>query len=74
MSKPHVCPLCGGEGTRTVSRGTAVNTETCHACDGRGIVWEPDIVSAPSVREFPMEFGSDSSISVFPDDSITVWQ
>ena len=43
MRTPSVCPLCHGNGTKTImDSGSAVGmTMTCNACYGRGIVWPP---------------------------------
>lgn len=48
MAEPQRCPLCDGSGLVSWSyqeapfgeRLTAV--KDCHACSGKGIVWEPD--------------------------------
>lgn len=45
--KPHKCPLCDGDGTKRAYRcDLKAGTDrwemvACHACDGKGIVWEP---------------------------------
>lgn len=45
--KPHVCPLCHGEG-RVLDLATSQGTvKTCRPCEGRGIVWEQDSVVHP---------------------------
>lgn len=47
MSIPYKCPVCGGEGTITKPEPPGQSTtcgpqpRTCHACNGKGIVWEP---------------------------------
>ena len=60
MSQPHKCPVCEGQGT--VSRpphvagdvhewtDTSAGPWTCHACDGKGVVWEP---VTPETDELP---------------------
>jgi hypothetical protein len=40
-SLPHVCPLCHGEGTRTIRYGFAFDGVPCRPCNGTGIVWSP---------------------------------
>ena len=32
--KPHLCPVCMGEGTITKND----KTKKCHGCDGRGLI------------------------------------
>lgn len=49
MSLPYPCPICSGEGTITLpseicqSMAYEPPPKTCHACDGKGIVWEPRV-------------------------------
>lgn len=47
MSVPYKCPVCDGKGhlVKIPDAGTAVLTvkEKCHACDGKCIVWSPDV-------------------------------
>lgn len=48
MSKPHICPICNGQGK--VPQGfynlspyittTTLGEELCKSCNGQGIVWE----------------------------------
>ncbi|MBA7687381.1 hypothetical protein ES703_95843 [subsurface metagenome] len=41
--EPHVCPKCDGE--KTIDAGTFyVEVKPCPACNGTGIVWEPEPV------------------------------
>ncbi len=51
--KPHVCPLCHGEG-EVVATGVdgstvEVKTRPCPPCKGTGIVWGMEPVYIPSV-------------------------
>jgi DnaJ-class molecular chaperone len=40
--KPHKCPVCDGNGKKPNPHATGENDLLpCHACDGKGIVWEP---------------------------------
>ena len=43
--EPHKCPVCDGFGWSSVGpQDGSTNTgkrEPCHACNGRGILWEP---------------------------------
>lgn len=51
MSIPHKCPVCDGIGrvqrdaTTTDGDGTAL----CPACDGKCVVWSPDVPHGPVV-------------------------
>lgn len=40
MSRPHACPVCGGSGEHWHT-SNGVTTGVCRACNGKGIVWEP---------------------------------
>lgn len=40
MNQPHRCPICQGNGE--LPTNTTVAHKPCHACNGRGIVWEPE--------------------------------
>ena len=48
MSVPWPCPICSGEGTITkpdlLGHSTAGGPQpvACHACNGKGIAWEPE--------------------------------
>lgn len=52
MSQPHKCPVCEGEGTRH-RRGYCNTAEKCHACNGTGIVWEPETTSWGTTKTLP---------------------
>lgn len=45
MSEPYRCPICYGRGEIEDDpfgyATTAKMPKVCHACGGRGIVWEP---------------------------------
>lgn len=44
MSTPHKCPVCEGSGQIQIAPVTTdAGTRACHACDGKGIVWSPDV-------------------------------
>lgn len=38
--KPHVCPLCGGDG---VNVDVFIGVWDCLPCKGTGVVWEPEM-------------------------------
>jgi DnaJ-class molecular chaperone len=49
MRKPHVCPVCGGNGivpnrfyvqTSGAWVTTDITPEKCRTCDGTGVIWE----------------------------------
>ena len=47
MSRPYTCPVCGGRGEvrrSGVREDMAWDSpyKTCHACNGKGIVWSPE--------------------------------
>ena len=49
---PHKCPVCNGSGFQSrpswvagdqnTWAGTGSNLNPCHACQSKGIVWEPE--------------------------------
>lgn len=39
--KPHKCPVCEGSGKYSNPHGEEGVANTCHGCDGTGIVWGP---------------------------------
>jgi len=42
MSKPHICPVCNGNGKRFSEGSTAkIQYEQCPACLGACVLWEP---------------------------------
>lgn len=49
MSKPHECPVC---------KAKEPAKSACEACDGKGIVWEPEVVEAVSKTPVPVNGGS----------------
>jgi len=69
MSKPHKCPVCEGHGTVSRPPNVAGDQETwtssdlrfydCPACNGTGLVWEPDAshIQPPWKFTFPREDG-----------------
>lgn len=60
MSQPHTCPVCNGAGTVSKPPYIAGDIDEwfsgdtriyeCNACDGKGIVWEPDTVMHSYLR------------------------
>ena len=47
---PYVCPLCNGDGQRTLpgtQDQTAPTKVRCQACEGKGVLWSPGDYSAP---------------------------
>jgi hypothetical protein len=48
MSKPYKCPACDGWGYRRIetsketTAGPIYSDHLCKACNGTGIVWEPE--------------------------------
>lgn len=51
MSTPHKCPCCDGRGRRAPANSLTFSgqfpSETCIACKGTGIVWDPEPVKRP---------------------------
>lgn len=41
MAIPYPCPICSGTGVVDETASTVLACEVCHACNGKGIVWEP---------------------------------
>lgn len=54
MSHPHRCPLCQGSGE--LPTNTTNPYVVCHACNGKGIVWEPESASDRRARRELMQF------------------
>ena len=55
MSTPHKCPVCQGSGSVYAGQGvgTTIMTESCNACGGSGIIWEPRLDSPPYIVKCP---------------------
>lgn len=54
MGQAHKCPNCEGSGQRVNERTRQM--DTCHSCNGSGVVFEPD--------------RSDEAETVVPDDAL----
>ncbi|MHC4402940.1 MAG: hypothetical protein ACYTG0_25040 [Planctomycetota bacterium] len=54
MSRPYVCPLCGGSGELPTDQ--TCPTKRCHACAGKGIVWSPDPEPVPVPGPYPTQY------------------
>ena len=62
MSTPHKCPVCEAKGGVVNPWG---KVETCPACKGECVLWEPETVCIPSVWIGP--------ISPFPPSPNFTW-
>lgn len=79
MSRPYKCPVCEGSGEVPNYDPTIEAKQECHACDGQGIVWEPEAVTHPPWRYYepwPWERGEPrygSNTLTFPPDGTTIF-
>ncbi len=44
--QPHTCPVCKGYGHIVLPLGTTSTTQTCTACKGACVLWEPTLEAA----------------------------
>lgn len=56
MSTPHKCPVCEGRGFHSNDDLRPVDEPAlkCHACNGKGVVWSPDVPWVPYEPMIPM--------------------